>query len=206
MIDINKYDFDLEDDDIFVDLNHSQIEIIQSSPINIECEVPEIGPKIENLSTNDKYNKKDYYNNYYKKIYFYPFFNMDKDDNNIYNEYTLKYNDDDRYNLYILKENKYKEIKLQINNKGIIQIAYNKFHDDDKIELFIYLRNVPKVYSKGKDKNFSKPFYFENFEYNLYNYDYYNLYRNIDKNNPEKYFKVFHKNKILNKNKIIVMR
>ena len=197
----------MEDNDIEIDSelleddkfdNKNQIEIIKPSQLEIECKTPEIGTKIENFSTDNINIQKDYYNNQYKTNFFYPFFNMDKEDKNIDNKYTLKYNEGDRFNLYLYKENKYKKIKLQINNKSIIQITYKK--NNNNIELFIYLKSVPKIYSKEDCVSIFESFYFENFRNNLNNYDYYNLYRNIDKNESQKYFKVAHNAKNLIKN------
>ena len=167
--------------------------------IIIEINIPEIGTKKENFEENNnqinQIIKKDYYNNEDKKVIFYPFFNMEKGNKKADTKYRLAYYYEyDIYNLYIMKDSKEEEIKIQINNKSIIRIMYNL--SQNNIELYIFLKTVPKVYTK--DPNLSKSsFFFERFKNNLKNYDYDNLYRNIDQNNPEKYFKVKHYKQIL---------
>ena len=146
--------------DLFTEKNHKKI--------IIECGTPEIGTKIENIEENNiqinQKRKNDYYNNEYKEILFYPFFNMDKDKKKTDTKYHLVYYyEDDIYNLYILKDSKEEEIKIQINNKSIIRIMYNI---SNNIELFIYLKTVPKVYTK--ESNILKAsFFFERFKYNI---------------------------------------
>jgi len=167
--------------------------------INIEINAPEIGTKIENFDENNsltnKISKKDYYNNEYKEVIFYPFFNMDKGSKKIDSKYHLQYDyENDIYNLYILKDSEEEKIKIQINNKSIIRIMYNL--SQNNIELYIFLKTVPKVYTK--DNNISKSsFFFKKFKNNIKKYDYDNLYRNIDQNNPEKYYKIKHSKQII---------
>ena len=181
--------------DLFKDIN----QLKNREKIIIEVNTPEIGTKIGSFKeSNNQINqiiKKDYYNNEYKKVIFYPFFNMDKGNKKADTKYHLAYYyEDDIYNLYIMKVSKEEEIKIQINNKSIIRIMYNL--SQNNIELFILLKTVPKVYTK--DTNVSKSsFFFERFKNNLKNYDYDNLYRNINKNNPEKYYKIKHSKQIL---------
>ena len=180
--------------DLF-DINHTK----NHNRINVEINTPEIGTKIEHFDENNalsnQINKKDYYNNDYKVVIFYPFFNMEKGNKKENAKYHLEYNYEiDSYNLYIFKDSKEEEIKIQINNKSIIRIMYDI--DRYNIELYIFLKTVPKVYAK--ETNISKSsFFFEKFKNNIKNYDYDNLYRNIDKNNPKKYFKIKHSKQII---------
>jgi len=177
-------------------------QIKKRKQIIIETTPPEIGTKIENLEENknliNQKIKKDYYNNENTKVFFYPFFNMEKGNKIADTKYHLVYYYiDDIYNLYILKDSKEEKRKIQINNKSIIRIIYNIIQND--IELYIFLKAVPKVYTK--DTNISKSsFFFEKFKNNLKNYDYGNLYRNIDKNKPEKYYEISHYKQILSEN------
>ena len=166
--------------------------------IIIDINTPEIGTKKEyfeenNILTNQK-SKKDYYNNEYKEVIFYPFFNMDKGNKKAKAKYHLEYNyENDSYNLYILKDSEEEKIKIQINNRSIVRIMYD--FNQNNIELYIFLKTVPKVYTKDNDISKSS-FFFERFKNNLQNYDYENLYRNIDKNNAKKYFKIKHSKQI----------
>ena len=193
----------LLESDLF-DRNHKG----NSKQITIEINTPEIGTKIENFKENkilvNQKSKKDYYNNEYKIVIFYPFFNMEKDNKKTKAKYNLKYNyENDSYNLYIFKysteeEEEEEEIKIQINNKSLIRIMYDL--NKKNIELYIFLKTVPKVYTKETSISKSS-FFFERFKNNLQNYDYENLYRNIDKSNAKKYYKVKH-SKTMNLNKI----
>ena len=184
--------------DSFNDIN----QIKNRQKIIIETNTPEIGTKIENFKENNnqinqinQIIKKDYYNNVDINTIFYPFFNMDKDNKKPDTKYHLVYyHEDDIYNLYIMKESKEEEIKIQINNKSIIRIMYNL--SQNNIELYILLKTVPKVYTKNTNLSKSS-FFFERFKTNLKNYDYDNLYRNIDQNNPEKYYKIEHSKQLL---------
>ena len=134
----------------------------KKNKVLIECEVPEIGTKIENFSENNEKNiKKDYYDNYYRDTYFYPFFNMDKGNPSISNKYNITYSSNDSFNLYIFKKSNDEDIKIQINNKNIVQIIFNITYN--KIELFIHLKNPPKVYSKQNNITSEKYFFYEKF-------------------------------------------
>jgi hypothetical protein len=170
----------------------------KNNQIIIDINTPEIGTKKEYFEENkitNQESKKDYYNNEYKEVIFYPFFNMDKGNKKTKAKYHLEYNyENDIYNLYILKDSEEEKIKIQINNKSIVRIMHDL--NQNNIELYIFLKEVPKVYKK--DNNISKStFFFERFKNNLKNYDYENLYRNIDKNNPGKYYKIKHSKQIL---------
>ena len=204
MADFNLIDFSINDDfldnnilDLFNDIIHNQNK--NQNQINIETNTPEIGTKIENFEENNylfaQKSKKDYYNNIYTEVFFYPFFNMEKGNKTTDTKYYIVYYyENDIYNLYILKDSKEEEIKIQINNKSIIRIMYNISQND--IELYIFLKNVPKVYTK--ETNISKSsFFFEKFKNNIKSYDYDNLYRNIDKNKPDIYYKIKHSKQIL---------
>ena len=70
----------------------------------------------------------------------------------------------------------------------------------NNIELYIFLKTVPKVYTK--DNHISKSsFFFEKFKNNIKNYDYDNLYRNINEKNPKKYYKIKYSKQISEKTK-----
>ena len=117
--------------DLFSDIN----QIKNRKKIIIETNTPEIGTKIgSSEEINNQINqiiKKDYYNNEYKIVTFYPFFNMDKGNKKADTRYHLVYYyEDDIYNLYIMKDSKEEEIKIQINNKSIIRIMYNLNKND----------------------------------------------------------------------------
>ena len=182
----------------------------------VSCKVPEIGTKMENMNIISKYKdlnnqiennneinifnekeekEKDYYNNASKELYFYPFFNMDERYPENTTKYNLIYNTDNIYDFFIHRYSKEVEVKLQINIKNIIQIIYNI--SQVKIDMYIFFRNPPKVYIKENiSKSTKDDFYFKKFEKKLQEYNYYNLYRNIDPNNPYKYFQVKHEKKI----------
>ena len=170
--------------------------------ILIECDVPEIGTKIENIKEGNEKIKKDYYGNNYKETYFYPFFNMDKGHPTNNTKYKLTYCLDDNYNLYIFKKSNEEDIKIQINNKNIIKIVFNI--SKNKIELYFYLKNPPKVYKKQNIITTTNYFFYEKFENYLNNYGYDNLYRNIDSDNPKRYFAVSHFKKKKENNNIII--
>ena len=179
---------------------------------SIECDTPEIGTKIEydiykilEVKKDKVYNiYEDYYNNKIREIYFYPFFNMDKDYKDKGAKYNLTFYDNNRYDFFIYKyykENQ-KQIKFKINNKNIVQILYNS-HQNKKIELYIFLNSPPKVYMKKNVistlSELSQDFFIDKFNQNLSN-----LYKNIDPNNPNNYYKVKHENQkdiILDQNK-----
>ena len=170
----------------------------KNKSISIECKNMEIGTKYEKNNEEENIKmQKDYYNKSKKEMFFFPFFNMIKENNKLIEyRYYLIYYLNDRYNLYIYKRSSGEEIKIQINNKSIVQILHNR--DTNNIELYIFLKTSPKVYRKSnKNTSFNK-FFFENFKNKIDNYTYDNFYRNIDKNNPEKYFKVKHDKKLNN--------
>ena len=185
---------------------------------SIICHTPEIGTKIEYDNNkiledkNDKVNNiyEDYYNNNIKEIYFYPFFNMDKDYKDKETQYKLTFYENNRYDFFIFKYYKknQKQIKFKINNRNIVQILYNSHQKhQNKIELFIFLNSPPKVFIK-KDVNtlsdLSQDFFIDKFNQNLRNYNYSNLYKNIDQDNPNNYYEVKHEknnNIIIDQNK-----
>lgn len=194
-------------DNINFQTKSNTIKLENDEILTIDCETPEIGTKYENILQNNneiKINEqKDYYNNKNKVIYFYPFFTMDKDNPNKKCKYNISYYGDNIYDIFIYKRSEEEKIKLQINNKNIIKMIYNI--DNDKINLFFFLKTPPKVYIKeNKIKNKKTNFFFENFKKYLSNYNYDNLYRNIDPNNLKKYYKVNHSQiKILDRSDII---
>ena len=173
-----------EDIDDFFDFSFSEdLDILSNNKKNnsksIECEIPEIGTKYEKEKEN---------------IQFIPFLNMNKGNNIVINcKHYLTYYLNDIHNIYIYKCSDEEKIKIRINNKSIVQILYSE--DINKIKLFIFLETCPKVYTKTNE-NTSFPFFFEKFKNKIDNYTYDNFYRNIDKNNPEKYFNVKHDKKL----------
>ena len=178
-------------DDINFQNKSNIIKLENDEILSIDCETPEIGTKYEDINSNLNEQKKDYYNNKNKVLYFYPFFTMDKDNLNKKCKYNISYYGDNIYDIFIYKRSEEETIKLQINNKNIIKMIYNI--DNDKINLFFFLKTPPKVFIKANKKIYIKTnFFFENFKKYLSNYNYDNLYRNIDPNDLEKYYKVNH--------------
>ena len=147
------FEYDLPEDLISEELNYNLIEelfesdlfdrnyIKNNDQIIIDVNTPEIGTKKEyfeenNILTNQK-SKKDYYNNEYKEVIFYPFFNMDKGNKKTRAKYHLEYNyENDIYNLYILKDSKEEKIKIQINCKSIVRIMHDL--NQNNIELYFF--------------------------------------------------------------------
>ena len=162
----------------------------------IECDCPEIGTKIENMDGKTTDLKK-YYENSIKKMFFYPFFDMNKGHYNKKNKFKIAYFIDDLYDLFLFKQSYEEEVKMQIKNKSIIQIIYSKVLD--KIELYFFLKTPPKVFVK--DNNITPVNYIEKFKRSLGGYTYDNLYRNVDPKIPVKYFAVKHMQQYNNNNK-----
>ena len=107
--------------------------------------------------------------------------------------YHLEYNDLNIYDVLLICHSKGVDTKIKINYKIIVQIIFDK--KDDKIDLFIFLKNPPKVYTMERNIYLNKMFYYEKFEENLFNYEYDTFYKNVDKNNLNKYYKVKHAKK-----------
>ncbi len=189
--------------DIIFPIKNENKKLVGNDFLSIDCEAPEIGTKIEkdilfsqNINQNnlkiDLEQKKDFYNNKVKEVYFFPVFNMDKKQISKETKYNLTYYGDNKYDLFIYKHSKQEEIKIQINNKNIIQIIYNINEKNDKIELFLFLKTPPKVYIKEDMIKCSEYFFFQKYKKKLKNFDYDNLYRNINPNDLKKYYKVKH--------------
>ena len=142
-------DLDLHDLDFKSKNTSSNIIKDKYKLLSVECNTPEIGTKIEDTDEYDIKKKKEYYyNSKIKKLFFYPYFNMDKGIYSIDIKYSFGYYENDLYNLYIFKYSKEEKIKIQINNKTIVQILFNK--NNNEIELYIFLKSPPKVYIKDK--------------------------------------------------------
>ena len=167
----------------------------------IDIDEPEIGTKLdknnfifqteENIpqkENNNEINQK----NGLKEIFFFPFFTMDE---RIFSRsiirYYLSYNDNNLLDMMLICGYENGMTKIEINHKNILQIIFDI--KKDKIDLFIFLKNPPKVYTK--ERILYKNFFYQKFEQNLLNFEYDNSYKNVDKDNPNEYYKVRHEKK-----------
>ena len=173
----------------------------------ISIDEPEIGTKIEknnfifqtelNLPqaknngeiNNETKKENDFYDNKIKEMFFIPFFTMDeKIDSRRNVRYSLSYNDNNLLDIMLICIYEEGLTKIEINHKNIVQIIFDI--KGDKINLFIFLKNPPKVYTKERIIN--KSYFYQEFEQNLLSFKYDNSYKNVDKINPNEYYKVRH--------------